>query len=96
MLLPPDEKVTIFGLKARPEVNGRQGAVRPFDAAKGLMVELKDDGVGAVERRASSKDVTPARAAHWLHIACPLTSRSVHATHPVPRSERVRALCNIV
>ena len=50
VLLPPDEKVTIFGLKARPEVNGRQGAVRSFDVAKGrYAVELKDDGAGAAE-----------------------------------------------
>lgn len=50
-LLPPGERVTVFGLKARPEVNGKRGTVRSFDAGKGrYAVELKaGEGEGGSE-----------------------------------------------
>lgn len=56
-LLPPGDSVTLVGLKARPEVNGRRGTVRGFDATKArFAVELKDDADGAAETLALKRD----------------------------------------
>ena len=41
-------RVVIFGLKARPEVNGRSGTIKGFDASKGrYAVEVKPDADGS-------------------------------------------------
>ena len=55
--LASGEKVGVFGLKARPEVNGRRGVVKSFDASKGrYAVDLKEDSQGAAETLALKRD----------------------------------------
>jgi len=59
-LLSPGEKVSVFGLKARPEVNGRRGTVRSFDASKGrYAVELRagETAVGEQEAAGSGTEM---------------------------------------
>ena len=68
--LSPSSPVVLFGLKAKPEANGRRGVVKSYDASKGrFAVELKatageDDG-GAAETLALKRDN--------LMLACKVT-----------------------
>ena len=55
--IPQRTKVRVFGLKARPEVNGREGVVGSFDAAKGrYAVALKESADAAAETLALKRD----------------------------------------
>ena len=55
--LDANADVAIFGLKARPDVNGRRGRARSFDAAKGrYAVELEPGADGSAETLALKRE----------------------------------------